>query len=118
MTLLKRISILIVILLAGMTLLCGCNDNSDERLKDRVVVGIKAEYKEKFLSEEFTTVDFNWENTERIEYHKWYENNPEVGYITVYLKKHGIQQIESAAEHFRQLEFVASVGFDSPQYLQ
>jgi hypothetical protein len=83
----------------------------DEFATDQVSVSIKTEYKDKFLAEEFTAEDFNWENFERIEYGTWNSTiEPEIGFLTVYLKRHGKKRVEDAIEHIYKLEFVNGVG--------
>lgn len=75
-----------------------------------VSVSIKAEYKEKFISHEFTIADFNWKNVERIEYGTWHSTNEsEIGFLTIYLKKHGKDEVNEAIKHFDALCFVHSV---------
>lgn len=77
---------------------------------DRVIVNIKAEYKQEFLSKEFKIQDFEWDNIERIEYEDWLDAlDSECGSITIYLKKHGKKRVIQAREHFETLDFVDSV---------
>jgi hypothetical protein len=87
-------------------LFAGCGDEFET---DSVSVSIKADFKDKFLSEEFSIDDFDWENVERIEYIIWYStSDPEIGFLTVYLKEHGKKQVRDAIEHFNTLDFVDS----------
>lgn len=96
---------LLIIMSLGIFVGCG-----EDIVKDRVSVGIKEEYKEKFMAEEFTAEDFGWDNIEKIEYNTWHSTmDPERGFLTIHLKKHGKKNVYAAVEHFKKLEFVESV---------
>jgi len=72
---------------------------------DKVRVTIKSAFKEKFLAEEFSVEDFEWDNVEKIEYGEWYENIS-TGGIVIYLKKHGRQQVLDAIDYLKKLDFI------------
>ncbi len=115
---LKRLIYLVIA--CCMSLCCllafgGCKDNNedeDNRYLDRVYVIVKEEYTEAFLSQSFTIEDFDWANIESIRYQPWFESVTTNGEILVFLKKHGVREIESAAKHFRKLEFVKDTDFE------
>lgn len=106
----KRIgSIAIVtVMMFSLFLFTSC---SRKEIVDRIAILVKTEYKNEFLSEEISLADFEWENAERIEYYEWYdawgeEDAPEVGYMILFLKKHGKKQVYAAIEHCSKLDFV------------
>ena len=94
----------------GLGLFAGCGE---EICKDRVLVTVKAEFREKFLAEEFSVEDFKWENVESIEYGVWYDKSSQ-GHLVVYLKKHGESRVKKAIKHFKTLEFVEIAEADGP----
>lgn len=65
----KKFLILGVALIMALGLFAGCGDKF---ATDSVSVSIKVEWKDKFLSEDFSTDDFEWDNIERIEYGTWH----------------------------------------------
>ena len=78
-----------------------------------VFVCIKSEYKEKYLAEEITIEDFNWDNIDNIEYAFWsYESNH--AWIYVYLKKQSPWAARRAMRHFESLDFVEFVELHGP----
>lgn len=82
--------------------LSGCDDNT---AADRVVVTIKAEYREKFDNEEFTVDDFEWDNIDKIVYGAW-SSVSDTGRLEVFLKKTGKKQVKQAIKHLKTIEFV------------
>lgn len=57
--------------------------------------------------QEFTIDDFAWSNVESISYIAWFNNAPEpYGSISLYLKEHGNEQVYTAIEHLKTLNFV------------
>jgi len=72
---------------------------------DKVSVAIKADFRDKYLAEEFSVEDFEWDNVEKIEYLGW-SDNISTGGMKIYLKKHGRRQVLDAVEHFKKLDFV------------
>lgn len=105
-----------VLIIMSIGLFAGCGEDI---ATDRVNVSIKAEYKEKFLAEAFSIDDFAWDNIDKIEYGTWYGTlNPERGWITVHLKKHGKKEVKNAAKHFEGLSFVSEISFDGKQQIQ
>ncbi len=99
----------LVLFMFSIFILSGC-ELGEDIVKDRVSVGIKEEYKEKFMAEEFNAEDFGWDNIEKIEYNTWHSTmDPERGFLTIHLKKHGKKNVYAAVEHFKKLEFVETV---------
>ncbi|MCH5164231.1 MAG: hypothetical protein J1F36_04365 [Clostridiales bacterium] len=108
-------SILLVVAIGvglGVGLGIGLKSSEDPRsyyADDSVYVHIGSEYKDKFLAREFTVEDFSWDNVERLKYYFGFnDSHPDYGLICVYLKEHGMKQVEEAIEHFSSLEFVES----------
>ncbi len=111
----KKIIAMGVVVIMCLVVFTGCKT---EFATDKVSVSVTTEYKDKFLGEEFTAEDFNWGNVERIEYGTWHSTiEPEVGYFTVYLKKHGKKHVNAAVEHFKTLVFVESVNLSPKAYM-
>lgn len=84
---------------------CSCKKQLEEEFVDyNFIIGIKSDYKYKFGN--FTIEDFNYENVDHFTYMPWLDNVNE-GYMVIYLKKTGMDEIEKAMEHFEKLEFVS-----------
>ncbi len=110
---LKKILILGVALIMCLGLFAGCDEDI---ATDRIYITINAEYKEKFLAEDFSIEDFKWDNIERMEYGSWYGNiEPESGTMMIYFKKHGKKQVKDTKKHFETLVFIDAVSFDGKQ---
>lgn len=99
----KRIIVVVMGLLFIMCL-AGCK-NEKQYSDDGIIIEIKSTYKSKFLNKEFELNDFNFQNIETYSYSKWYDTKNR-GYIFIYLKKTGKQEVEEALQHFKQLSFV------------
>lgn len=100
----KKIFKLGVTLIMCLGIFAGC---SDDIARDTVSVSIKEEYKDKFLSKDFSIDDFEWENIDRIEYGTWHSTSEnETGFLTVHLKKHGKKQVKDAVKHLNSLDFI------------
>jgi len=111
--------LVIMIFSVGLFSACKKDDTNEEFALDCVSVLIKAEYREKFLAEEFTVEDFEWDNIDRIEYRTWYDNISEpCGGMVVYLKEKGREQVIAAVEHFKTLDFVKDAGPSGSQQIQ
>lgn len=101
----KKVLVLVMALIMCLGIFTGCN--KEDIAIDSVSVSIKEEYKDKFLLKDFSIDDFKWENIDRIEYRTWHSNsNPEIGFLTVYLKNHGRKKVNDAVKHFNSLDFV------------
>lgn len=99
----KKILVLGVIMIMALGALGGCSeDNIAEHL---VIVTVKTEFHDKFVSKDFSIDDFNWDNVDRFEYGAWSSIN-NTGELTVLLKKHGKKQVRQAVRHFNKLTFV------------
>ncbi len=110
----KRIIIIITFFLF-ITCLTGCKRNrcskKENISEDRVFLTIKSEYREKYVNHEIHISDFHYDNIEYIMYGEWHEiENDSYGFMKIYLKKHGINEVYKAIEHIRKLEFVKNVG--------
>lgn len=106
-----RIACALIAILMSLFVFSACEEKLPygDFCDDRVIVNIKQEYKDAFLSNSFTIDDFDWYNIEKISYLAWYDNIvPEQGYIIVYLKRHGKLEVRSAINHFTRLDFVSS----------
>lgn len=101
----KRILIIFVILLSGLCLV-GCK-NKITYIDDKILVIVKLDYKDKFFNKEFTISDFQYENVESFKYDVFFEKS-NCGLLTIYLKKHGIKEVNKALKHFEKLDFVES----------
>ena len=102
----KRLLIIGLVTIMCLGIFSGCENSFATNC---VSVSIKAEYKEKFISHEFTIADFNWKNVERIEYGTWHSTNEtEIGFLTIYLNKHGNDEVNESIKHFDALCFVHS----------
>lgn len=99
----KRIIVVVMGLLLVMCL-AGCKKEKQYSY-DGIIIEIKSTYKNKFLNKEFELNDFNFQNIETYSYSKWYDKQ-NIGYIFIYLKKTGKQEVEEALQHFKQLSFV------------
>lgn len=99
--------LVIAMVFAAFWLTTLIKQNAKEIVLDCVTVMIKAEYKDRFIAEDFTIDEFKWDNTESIEYLYWFEKSS-TGCMTVRLKKHGKKQVKDAVRHFNTLEFVES----------
>ena len=114
----KKIIIIGMALIMGLILFGGCD--SDYKSFEAVVC-IKAEFREKFLAENFSEKDFEWNNVKSIEYvlpqyTEWFSQDDAItdppvldGYIRVYLKEHGKKNAEATEKRFSSLAFVHSV---------
>lgn len=91
--------------------LCSCKDKF---APDKVLIMIKAEYREKFEAEEFSLDDFEWDNVEKFTYEALYDKSSKP-WMVVNLKKHGKKYVLAAIKHFKTLEFVESA---DPDYYQ
>ncbi len=93
-----------VVLIMGFGLLglTGCDGMTAD---DRVVVTIKAEFREKFDKEEFSVEDFAWDNIEKIVFGAW-SSVSNTGRIEVFLKQHGKKQVKEAMNHLKTIDFV------------
>lgn len=100
----NRLLIVIFMCLIVVMCLAGCKKEK-EYSYDGIIIEIKSTYRSKFLNEEFELNDFNFQNIEKYSYSKWYDTNNR-GYIFIYLKKTGKQEVEEALQHFKQLSFV------------
>lgn len=98
----KKTIIMFLLLILSVSLF-ACNN--EMITTDRLIVIVKAEYYEQFEVENFTIIDFQYDNIEKIVYGKWYDKS-EQGYITVYLKKHGKKNVLNAIKHCKTLYFV------------
>jgi len=100
----RKLLLIGVIAIMALGVFTGC-ERRPEFVTDQVWVSINAEFRDKFLAEEFTVEDFEWDNVERMVYNIWYDSLS-VGCMTVYLKEHGRRQVLNAVEHFNTLKFV------------
>lgn len=107
-----RIACALIAILMSLFVFSACEEKppyDDFVRDDRVIVYIKQEYKDAFLTNSFTIDDFDWSNIEKISYGDWYDNFiPEQGYIVVYLKRRGKLEVRFAINRFIQLDFVSS----------
>ncbi len=71
-----------------------------------VIVIVKKEYTDKFLSEEYTAKDFKWSNIDFIDFSRWEAEGKPLR-ITVYLKSCGFLQANDAVDAFKKLPFVS-----------
>lgn len=101
----KKNLILGVIVIIAFTLSLGLAGCDNKTAKDRVVVTIKLEYKEKFDQEEFEIEDFEWDNVDEIVYGGW-SNVTDTGRLVVYLKRHGKKEVKKIVNHLKTLDFV------------
>ena len=85
----------------------------------KVLVVLKSEYWQDHVDKKFDVKDFKYNNVEKIEYcdergNPSYgtdlETGNEFGYITIYLKNTGYDEVKKAILKFRTLDFVFSVG--------
>ena len=102
-------AIIVVIILVISIVISGCSCKKQKQLKEefvdyKFIIGIKSDYKYKYGN--FTIEDFNYENIDHFTYMSWYDNVNE-GYMVIYLKKTGMDEIEKAMEHFEKIEFVS-----------
>jgi len=98
-----KIILLGAVIIMGLGIFVGCG--SSDYHNDRVNVTIRAEYRDRFLAEDFSVEDFSWDNVENIEYEGWMDSI-ERGFMTVYLGNRGHRRVRAAVEHFRELPFV------------
>lgn len=97
---------LFVVFMTSMFIMClaGCKNNKQYR-DDAIIIEVKSSYKNEFLNKEFMINNFNFQNIDKFSYSEWYDSKNR-GYIFIYLKKAGENEIEEAMEHFNQLYFV------------
>ncbi len=116
----KKFIIVGLIMVMCLGIFSGCEPNFEKEIyTDRIFVFIRQDYKEKFLSQEFTSEDFGMDNIAKIDYYHWYDElSSESGYPTdgggfliVYLNTSGKSRIEKAKAHIEKLEFVREVSF-------
>jgi hypothetical protein len=82
-------------------------DPGDEISLNVVIVNVKVEFQQQFTEQYFTIEDFEFQNIESIEYYPFGigNENKTNGYIKVYLKEAGREQVLEAVEHFKTLSF-------------
>ena len=105
--------ILEYVLLVGLFSLAGIANyrNRSKYATDSLYVSIKADYKEKFINQEFSPEDFGEEFIERINYEYWDDGNNEEnesGYGVLYVKltTNDKQHLKKAVRSFESLPFV------------
>lgn len=104
-----------VLCIATAFMLVGCNlfneyqpyDPGSEYVTDTVIVRVKAEFRDEYDNEEFTKESFQWNNILSIGYDPINYLDLDVsGYIKIYLKNEGREEVINAIEHFETLNFV------------
>ena len=88
----KKIILLGVVLIMVAGLFVGCSNDYHD---DRVNVTIRAEFRDRFLAEEFSVEDFAWDNVDEIEYEGWVDIISR-GLMTVRLSNHGRKRVRDA----------------------
>lgn len=100
---LKKILVGIMVVFMAFSLV-ACKKKEDFAL-DRISVNIKSEYRVQFEKKEITIESFEWDNVKSISYELWYEET-NTGWMVVYLKENGKNNVLDAIKHFNELEFV------------
>mgnify|MGYP004466979517 FL=1 len=101
------------VLLVGLFSLAGIANyrNRTKYATDSLYVSIKADYKEKFINQEFSPEDFGVSYVEYIGYRFWVDGNPDEGetghgVIYVKLKSNDRFHYKKAVRSFESLPFV------------
>ncbi len=105
--------ILEYVLLVGLFSLVGIANyrNRSKYATDSLYVSVKADYKDKFLNQEFSPEDFGENYVEYIGYRSWVDGNPDEGktghgVVYVKLKTNDWFHYKKAVRSFESLSFV------------